>query len=483
MIRRCIAGALVSLAILGLSRADFVIFNYGGRALALQGTFTIQGRLVQYQHPTLSKTLVFPYDPSQVRLLKTLSPQQQYNRLKAKAGQDADGVFQAGIWALKKGQIKHFDDAVEATLKIDPNHALAKRMIEFRKQMDAEIPDDPKLEQELKSLAPRGSFEIARGKHFILLHDTPPKPAPGQKKNLSAKRLELLEQTYESFLLLFAAQGVDIQVPKQRMKAILFSDFRDFRDKSDELSPALASPSGFWEPERNVSIFLANSVTPIQKFLTTLHTDFKKQADDAKKARSPVQGELNRTVNTLELLLDMDRENTDIAVVSHEAAHQLAGNTLFSRNVIVPNWVREGLATYFEIPADANWAGIGAVNEQRLSLYRDLESDREHSNIDFIVGDQIFDYTNQIGSPLHGRAQAWALTHFLMENRIKEFVKFYEQLGDMPPDVRLNPDLLTQLFTEQFGADRQSLDQDWRAYMRTLRTDLELLEDQTSASN
>src|SRR6202008_2671028 len=97
--------------------------------------------------------------------------------------------------------------------------------------------------------------------------------------------------------------------------------------------------------------------------------------------------------DTLTMLIEVERENHDIEVVSHEATHQMAGNTgLLPRHVQIPSWVHEGLATYFESPREAAWSGVGAVNESRLRRYRGMERDKEHSNIQFITGDQIFDY-------------------------------------------------------------------------------------------
>ena len=166
----------------------------------------------------------------------------------------------------------------------------------------------------------------------------------------------------------------------------------------------------------------------------------------------------------------------DVEVVSHEATHQLAGNTgLLPRYVSVPRWVHEGLATYFEAPKDASWAGFGAVNRDRLEMYRVLSRDREHSNIDFIVGDQIFNYAQSNGAVIHGYAQAWALTHFLMDRHFDKFMTFYRRLGEMPPDVTLGADVLTELFNEVFGTDRGRLDTEWRTYMNSLKTDTEIV--------
>jgi hypothetical protein len=50
-------------------------------------------------------------------------------------------------------------------------------------------------------------------------------------------------------------------------------------------------------------------------------------------------------------------------------------------------------------------------------------------------------------------------------------------LGDMPPDVALNPRLLVDLFNSVFGSDHKALDLEWRQYMRSLKTDFERLEE------
>jgi hypothetical protein len=154
----------------------------------------------------------------------------------------------------------------------------------------------------------------------------------------------------------------------------------------------------------------------------------------------------------------------------------MAGNTgLLPRHVRIPSWVHEGLATYFETPDGAKWGGIGAVNKDRLMNYRHLEHDREHSNLDFIVGDQIFDYARSLGAKLYGYGQAWALTHFLMEKHFDKLMAFYRRLGELPPDTFLSQEVVNQIFDDALATDRQVLDYQWRGYMNSLKTDLELV--------
>ena len=183
-----------------------------------------------------------------------------------------------------------------------------------------------------------------------------------------------------------------------------------------------------------------------------------------------------RLADTIQLLTEVVRENLDIEVVSHEATHHLAGNTgLMPADAPVPVWAAEGLATYFESPKQAAWSGIGSVNKERLSWYKGLESDREHSNIDFIVSDQIFSRAGSQGSTLHAYGQAWALTHFLMARHFDKLFQWYLLIAAKPAGKPMTDQELVESFDQIFGKDKTALDLEWRNYMRTLKTDLELV--------
>jgi hypothetical protein len=322
-------------------------------------------------------------------------------------------------------------------------------------------------------------MRIATSKHFILLHDTPEKPAEGYKLTRSEERLALLEQVYESFLLKFYSRGIQLDIPQERLMVVLFNDYAMFKDYSVSLSPELASAAGFWSPTTNISVFFDHGTVEEFQVLRDVAKNVHEAADDARRSGIRNVGSVVRFARTLDVLVQVAQESSDIEVVSHEATHQMAGNTgLFPRDVRVPSWAHEGLATYFEAPNDSAWAGIGAVNEQRLEWYRALASDREHSNIDFIVGDQVFDYAGNHATLLHAYGQAWALTHFLLENHLDKFMEYYRRLGEFPPDTPLSAEVLTKLFNEIFGEDHDALEIEWRGYMRSLKTDMELILDE-----
>lgn len=72
-----------------------------------------------------------------------------------------------------------------------------------------------------------------------------------------------------------------------------------------------------------------------------------------------------------------------------------------------------------------------------------------------------------------GEAQAWALTHFLMENHPTGLIEFYRSLGGMRPDVPMNPDVIVALFEKALGQKSGDIDKEWRNAMRPAKSEVE----------
>jgi len=466
----------------GVSRGDIVEYAVPRTNLrvTLQGRTQINpGRTVSFRHPKFGN-LVFALQDVAIHKAPTTSELFSRRLGKAAARKDADMVMEAALWALRNGLLRQCHEAIQQALVFDSNHEEAGRMARLNELMQRPLGDSSDLAAELKAMVRKDDMRIARSPHFILLHDTPEKPdgerGSPRRKPRALERLELLEQVYESFLLKFYSKGVELEIPQERLKVILFNDQKMYLHYATSLSPELSSTAGFWDPKTNVSVFYDHGTTEQFKALKELSDVFQGMKANAIRLRTVGAADTVRMADTLSLLFQVAQEDADIEVVSHEATHQMAGNTgLLPRHVSVPGWVHEGLASYFEAPEDAAWSGIGAVNESRLAWYRALENDREHSNLDFIVGDQIFSYAASHAARLHGYGQAWALTHFLIEKHFDEFMTYYRRLGELPPDVKFSPELLNKLFDEVFTIDRKSLDFEWRAYMGSLKTDVELI--------
>lgn len=481
---RLVVAAVMAAGVAALARpalGDIVLYTLPGSGLTvvLQGKTTVHaGNTVTFTHPKLG-TMYFKNDGDGTTIKKVPTIQEQFAKQLGKGGTNADKRFEAAQWALRHGLLAQFYEAVDKTLEANPQHPRALLIKKLKKLMDEPIGDSSQQEKEMRNLIGRDNMKVTMSKHYLLLHDTPDKPAENRKKPRAQERLELLEQVYESFLLRFYASGVELQIPKERMKVVLFQEHQDYLFFATKLDAGLSRAAGFWSSDSNTAVFYDNGTTEKFQQLVKLTEELQDIKQDAIKKRATNAADFRRMADTLSYIVNMERENMDIEVVSHEATHQMAGNTgLLPRDVRIPTWVHEGLATYFETPDGASWGGIGTVNRDRLEWYRMLEPDREHSNIDFIVGDQIFDYAGSHASTVHGYGQAWALTHFLMEKHFDGFIAFYRRLGEMPPEVQLSQEILNKMFDECIKVDRAALDVQWRTYMRSLKTDLEIIEDQ-----
>ena len=474
--KRFIICSLALLLSCSAARADWVEYEIPDtRAVALlQGRLNSSGQNYSLITPFGTLWMNHRNVKKKWKIPKTSELFDRKYRATAKR-QDTTAMMKLARQALKLGLLRRFHKAVDEVLKISPSSSEAKRVVALRARLDKSLPESSKLRAEMRALVRRSSMQFAASKHFLLLHDTP--KARGGKPSRAEKRLALLEKVYESFLYKFYSQGVTLEVPSERLKVVLFREHRDYLTFAKQLSPTLTSAAGFWDPDKNTAVFYDQGTDKGFEQIRALNQALQRKRDIAEKTKAPDRKFIVRKAQTFEVLTKLMQENQDIEVVSHECCHQMAGNTgLLPRHVLVPSWVHEGLATYFEAPANASWAGFGAVSKERLTRYRDLaEKDREHSNIDFIVGDQIFRYAQTHGGTLHGYAQAWALTHFLMEKHFDKFMIFYRKLGEMPPDVPLSSAVLTRLFNSVFGTQRKALDGQWRSYMETLKTDKEKL--------
>jgi len=457
--------------------ADIVLYRIPNTSLAfvLQGEVsTNPGGTVTFRHPKYGK-LYFGLDNIKKFEMPSTGAIAKQKIRKAASSGDVQQCLDAAGWALHNGLLDEFYEAAAMAWEIDKQHPTVKRLAAMNLKIKREIPPSTELESEMFRFVRSGrGMKFQRSDHFLLLHDTSNVPDERTGKTRAEERLELLESVYKSFLLKFSLEGLDLQVPQQRLKVILFADKDDYMRFVDLLGPDLSKSSGFYHRKENISVFFDQGSDEGYEALDAMNQDLQRTKEEVVRNRSPGARDIVRFAETIELLTEVSRENSDIEVVSHEATHHLAGNTgLMPADAPVPVWAAEGLATYFESPKEAAWSGIGAVNEQRLDWYRGLRGDRSHSNIDFIVSDQIFTRAGSHESLLHAYGQSWALTHFLMAEHFPKLVEWYQLVAAKPAQDSLNEQELVELFDQVFGKDRAALDRQWRRYMDSLKTDLE----------
>lgn len=469
------------------AHADLAIYSLPGSNLLMilpEGNARVlPGKSINYSIPNMGR-LTLHSDTTQI--IKAPTHAQTFSKMlnQAKSNNDVDACLEAASFALKSGLIDGVMKAASAAWMVDSKNATVKRLVVAQKSMKKSLGDPQPTIDKMKSIIKRKDMKVVVSPHYVLMHDVPDttKTTIGRKKqNRAVARLKLLETVYKSYFFKFALEHKALHPPKKHMMVLLFAEEDDYMHYVSLLDPALKMASGFWSPKNNVAVYFDQGTTDGHQNIRKLADQINKKRDDLIRKRVKGGRDIIQFANTLDRLVEITREQSDVTVVSHEATHQLAGNTgLIPRGTLSMRWAHEGLASFFETPEGAGWGGIGAVNKDRLKWYNALRKDKKHSNIRFIVSDTIFDAAQSQGAQLHAYGQAWALTHFLMETRFPKLVEYYAKIAKIKPDEdgNIKRTTVVELFEATFG-DIEALELEWRSYMGKLKTDLDrLLESQ-----
>ncbi len=473
--RNLVLGLIVLFLCLSVpARADILLYPIPNTPLAfvVQGKVTVhQGRTITMRHARFGDLY---FDLNNINYWKVPTTESLANRRLSEAERSKNVALclSAARWALHNGQLAIFYKAATAAWRIAPNDPTVVRLVAMKKQIEMPISPSAEQEKEIRDYIENDKdMKFVRSKHFLLLHDTSSEKSPYSRKTRVEERLELLETVYESFLMKFCLEGYSLQVPKKRLKVVLFADRDDFLASGEE---GLDIAAGFYTEKTNTSVFYDQGTNDVHETLEALSNVLQERKEHAIKNRTRNAKDTVRMANTLRVLALVARENADIEVVSHEATHHMSAATgLFPNKAPVTTWAHEGLATYFESPSEAAWSGIGTVNKDRLRRYRELAGDHAHSNIGFIVSDRVFSKAGTLDALLHGYGQAWALTHFLMNHHFEELIKYYQLVAAIESEDNLESDEYEELFAQAFGDDVEGLEEEWRKYMTSLKTDLE----------
>lgn len=469
------------------ANADYTVYTLPGTPLKvlLEGTVKIHpGGNATHRHPRGS----LHFNARDIQIIKSPTPQAIFaKRLRdVQQSQDVEQAIKLAQWALRNGMLADSKKTLGAAWKMDSSHPRLRKIAGLMRYLGSPAKSDPAIEAHARDYVGGKEMIATRSKHFLLLHNPDDQKDPVTRQTRAEMRLNLLETVYESYFLTFAFRGVFLRPPPHRLEVVLFSQHGDFLAMQRRVGYSLGQMAGFYLPKENISMFYDAGTSEHFRVLMELDRRLVSLREQAKRTGAANAGELIRFAKTIELLIDIERESEDVSTVSHEAIHHLAANTgLFPRDAAFVRWAHEGLASYFESAKLASWSGAGTVDQNRIGYYRVLEGDRDRGSLEFIVSDLGFLVETALGNQLPAYGQAWALTHFLFNERFDDLMKFYKALGELPPnEEKLTPEILKnrsnqllELFDASFG-DRATLETEWRRYMRSLKTDLEQLAEE-----
>lgn len=461
------------------SLADFIVYTPPGAKspIVLEGRTKVHsGNLIEFTYPGYPSVAM---DRDQAVVVKAPTRVEEFRKLwyEATKANNVDSYLAAAQVALRHGRLKEFYECCSAAYKIEPDHPTVARLIDARSKIKKPLNGFAEAEKKFREITQLPTMKVARSDHYILLHDMASDTTTPSKSSRVAQRLERLETVYESFFLKFALQGTVLAAPSEPLMVLLFSEEKDYMRYATQRDPLLQTAAGFWSPGDNVGVFYDRSTTDDMRLLSQIVEEMKKAKLQARGTAA--SRDVAQKANSLELLVKIMKDELDAEVVSHEATHQLAGNTgLMPRGKLGLAWAHEGLACYFETPAGAASGGVGALNPRRLQGYRRISNDPNRNRIELLVTDYLFDPKMPPAAVVEAYGGAWALTHYLMETDAAKLTEYYRRCAELTSDGGngIPRSKLLDLFADVFG-DIPTLERELHEYMQDQKTDLDRLQE------
>jgi hypothetical protein len=364
--------------------------------------------------------------------------------------------------------------------------ALQKVRDELKKPL-AEPQEELRVVQSVPGMAE--GYKTLSKDHYVLLHP--------DKTKVAEARVKRLERLYAGFFYWFALQGQPLPAPQRKLVCVLAESDEKFKSLHQVFDSIEHVADGFYAPIENIAILAPSRVDSAFDQLRSKAGEIDKQFGDLgfdltkllkgdklpKKVTEEIDSGRIAYGQMMALAMEAAKEEGEVATVTHEGTQQLAAATgLLSRHVRVPSAVRMGLGCFFETPKSAGdlnlvslWSGIGDAHWVYAPLFKRLASAEA-------AGTLALDEKNATAKPLRidklnpvriltdggferadkaekgdkdsyrtvARAEAWALTHYLMREKLSNLRRFYAELSQLPRDMDLTPEIIEMTFARAF---------------------------------
>lgn len=507
--RIVLAASLISIACLAPVHADIVIFKVPTTSLkfVLQGKATIvrSSPMMSFAHISKSTFELPQGDMSEVITLPTLNQLAIKRLVKAKG--DAALMRETAVWCLEHGLLPEFHRALDQLSAIESTEPFAVEAKKLKEAFAKPISDDAKAEAEFQKTLGKSASQVTRSAHFVLFHGEPEKGTT--KRRRPEGRLEQLEQLYEIFVMKCAERAIPITIPTEKFKVAAIANPKFTPEPSRSLP---RDNSAVWSPSSNLLTLNDGAKSAPLEALRKLQNDVQKQSSVPKTKRNQPGGggipggaggpgmaaggpgmaaggggaemlaqlsstQLAKLLVTLQALLTIGVENQELENLSRETAYQFIHNCQVLP-ASGPRWVRDGLATYFEIPAETGLLQIGDLGTVRNAWYQASLQDPIRLTLDDIINDRCYDGAQSPNDFMRATTLSWAAIHFLMHRNTDGLGNFLAACHELPPDVIPSPQVVRTLFQSSFEVDSSQLETEFREYMAGLKPSYDKLREE-----
>ncbi len=499
------SGLVIGLAITAPVHGDFVVFQVPTTKIK----FILQGKALESRtQPTVNLTHLskqvfdLPRLPeTEVIILPAISQIGAKRLLKAKGSESS--LREAAVWCLEHGLLPEFHRAVDQLAAANASEPFAVEAKRLKEELAKPLGDTAAIETELVKDYGGSTGKIVKTAHFLLVHDGEKPEKSDIKRKRPEARVEQLEQLLEVFIYKCAERGLPVRIPTEPLKIALVSKIPKKVQPGERTTPV--DKNIYWAANQNVLFIDDRSRVPSLDALKKLQSDVQKQATQPKSKKSGYGAagagagaaggamaggagggdsfsqlsatQLAKLNVSLQSLMSIGIENHELESVSREAAYMFLANCGVVTRA-APWWVQDGLAAYFEFPAEMGLVKIGDVGQIRQAWYQASLQDPDPITVTDIITGRIYEDAQSTNGAMRAGTQSWALMHYLLQTKPEGVVQYLGNFQSMPPDVALGEEVLTAIFDQAFDGDRSSLEEAWREHMTAWKPDYLVLQEE-----
>jgi hypothetical protein len=398
--------------------------------------------------------------------------EEQYKIFHPNSKPTADGLLELAQWTLKHDLLDEFVKVMDELTKLEPKN---DAVVAFQQVQAAMAKPITKADaSDVWRSKVLDGYKVEKSEHYALLHNL----EDGKPAEVDS-RLKRLEANYRAFFYWFALKGKVLPVPDQRLMAVLVRKGEEFKRQQQIFDSLPTVADGFLARRDNLAVFSLHRTDKASEALAlntkSLWQDVTNGRDAALKdwprrivngRATPVDLVTGAEVQTIALLERALQEDAEIASVTHEGTRQLLAATgELPRNVVVPEWLQFGWASFFETPMGSPWMTVGTPSSTLLPEFNylqhykaaekagKLEKQRYQTLIKTVTDAYFREYAAQPKSDearIKARTVAWSLTYFLANKELDGLRRYHEELKKLPRDLEFDPQTLLLTFARAF---------------------------------
>lgn len=305
--------------------------------------------------------------------------------------------------------------------------------------------------------------------HYSLIHTLTTSDADEVLRSY----LTRLENHLKSFYYWFLLKGVNLPLPTERLMVVLATNDTDLKQYQENLASGPKVVDGFYAPRDKLMVLSTRrtdaSYDLVAKMAESL---FKNGMEPQRMVRGlnptptpgqtpPSQEQWFQAQEFALVLKHFDMEG-ERATISHDATRQLLYATgLLPRNVVAPEWLQFGLASFFETPLGSPWGSFGQPSSLHFPAFKSLKTAGKLESTAYdtmvkVITDSYFRQAslgkNKDTERAQAEATAWSLGYFLMRKELAKVLAYCQELARMPRDLELDDEALLGCFARAFDA-------------------------------